>query len=183
MFRIRKISNPFLDSNKGAIENVKYILSKQFPDISEEKIKLIDEQLINPLKFKYQSILLMAENIHETILGFALLKYMSDLRFCFLDFIAATPGKTSSGLGGALYQRVREEAETLGSIGLFFESLPDDPVLCRNKDNLGQNVRRLAFYERFGARPIINTLYETPVKPGDDCPPYLLFDGMGISED
>jgi len=181
MFRIRKISNPFLDSNKGAIENVKNILSKQFPDISEEKIKLLDEQFINPLKFKYQSILLVAENIHETILGFALLKYMSDLKFCFLDFIAATPGKTSSGLGGALYQRVREEAETLGSIGLFFESLPDDPTLCRNKDNLGQNARRLAFYERFGVRPIINTLYETPVKPGDDCPPYLLFDGMGIT--
>ena len=60
MFRIRKISNPFLDSNKGAIENVKYILSKQFPDISEEKIKLLDEQLIN------------------------LLKFMSDLKFCFL---------------------------------------------------------------------------------------------------
>ncbi|MEZ4997742.1 MAG: hypothetical protein R2758_09870 [Bacteroidales bacterium] len=46
----------------------------------------------------------------------------------------------------------------------------------------GQNRRRLAFYERFGARPVANTLYETPVKPEDDCPPYLVFDGLGRRE-
>ena len=182
MIRIRKISNPFLESNKGAITNVKKIMSSQFSQIPEYKIELIDEQLINPLKFRYQSILLLAENIHETILGFALLKYMPDLKFCLLDFIAASPGKTSGGLGGALYQRVREEARALGSAGLFFECLPDDPALCRNKNLVEQNAKRLAFYERFGARPIINTLYETPVKPEDDAPPYLVFDGLGITD-
>ncbi len=182
MIRIRKISNPFLESNKGAIENVKKIMSEQFSAIPDEKIDQLNEQLVNPLKFRYQSILLLAENIHETILGFALIKYMSDLKFCYLDFIAASPGKTSGGLGGALYQRVREEAKALGSAGLVYECLPDDPALCRNKNLLEQNEKRLAFYERFGARPIINTLYETPVKPDDDCPPYLVFDGLGITD-
>jgi len=182
MFRIRKIANPYLASNLRAMEQVKDIMRKQFPDLIKEKVDMLDEQLVNPLKFKYQTILLLAENIHETILGFALLKYMPDLEFCYLDFIAASPGKTSSGLGGALYQRVREEAETLGSDGLFFESLPDDPALCRNKEFLELNKKRLAFYERYGARPLLNTSYETPVKPADDCPPYLIFDGLGINE-
>jgi len=182
MIRIRKISNPFLESNGEAISNIKKIMASQFDAIPAYKIDLIEEQLINPLKFRYQSILLVAENIHETILGFALLKYMPDLKFCLLDFIAASPGKTSGGLGGALYQRVREETRSLGSAGLFFECLPDDPALCRNKNLLEQNAKRLAFYERFGARPIINTLYETPVKPEDDAPPYLVFDGLGITD-
>ncbi len=180
MLRIRKISNPYLVSNSAAMRHVKNILSKQFPDVWQSKIEILDEQLINPIKFRYQSNLFVAENIHETILGFAIMKYMPDLEFCFLDFIAASPGRTSSGLGGALYQRIREETEALGAIGLFFECLPDDPALCRNQEHLEQNKKRLAFYEKFGARPVINTLYETVVKPEDDCPPYLLFDGLGL---
>ncbi len=182
MIRIRKIINPFLESNREAIANVKKIMSQQFSAIPQEKIEILDEQLINPLKFQYQSVLILAENIHETILGFALFKYMSDLKFCYLDFIATSPGKTSGGLGGALYQRVREEARALGSSGLFYECLPDDPALCKDQKLLEQNAKRLAFYERFGARPIINTLYETPVKPNDDSPPYLVFDGLGVTE-
>ncbi|MFO7620320.1 MAG: histone deacetylase family protein [Bacteroidales bacterium] len=182
MLRIRKIINPYMASNLAAMEQVKAIMRKQFPDLIKDKVDILDEQLINPLKFRYQSFLLLAENNHEALLGFALVKYMSDLRFCYLDFIAASPGKTSSGVGGALYERVREEAEALGATGLFFESLPDDPALCRNKEFIEQNRKRLAFYERFGARPLLNTAYETPVKPGDDCPPYLVFDGLGISD-
>ncbi len=180
MLRIRKISNPYLESNKVAMLNVKSILSRQFPDIWKDKIEILDEQLVNPLKFKYHSTLFVSENIHETILGFAILKYMPDHKFCFLDFIASMPGKTSTGVGGMLYQRVREEAEALGAIGLFFECLPDDPGLCRNQVNIEQNKKRLAFYERYGARPFADTLYESPVKPEDDCPPYLMFDGFGI---
>jgi acetoin utilization deacetylase AcuC-like enzyme/GNAT superfamily N-acetyltransferase len=182
MFRIRKISNPYLESNLRAIQRVKTILSDQFPDLWSDKIEILDEQLINPLKFKYHSTLLLAENINETMLGFALCKYMPDLDFCYLDYIATSPGRTSSGVGGALYQRVREESEALGSIGLFFECLPDDPALCKYPQHLEQNKKRLAFYERFGARPITNTLYETPVKPNDDSPPYLVFDGLGITD-
>jgi acetoin utilization deacetylase AcuC-like enzyme len=179
MLRIRKISNPYIESNLAAMESVKNIMAKQFPLVWDSKIEILDEQLVNPLKFKYQTILLIAENIHETILGFAVIKFMSDLQFCFLDFIAALPGKTSSGVGSFLYQRVREEAEALNSIGLFFECLPDDPALCRDQTHIEQNRSRLAFYERFGARPIANTKYETVVKPEDDCPPYLVFDGLG----
>ncbi|HKK41115.1 MAG TPA: histone deacetylase family protein [Bacteroidales bacterium] len=179
MLRIRKISNPYLEYNHSAMMAVRDILAKQFPDLWKEKIDLIDEQLINPLRFKYQTFLLVAENIHESILGFALLKYMPDVKFCFLDFIATRPGKTSSGVGSFLYQRIREEAVSLNVSGLFFECLPDDPALCRDTTNLEQNKKRLAFYERFGARPVINTLYETLVKPEDDCPPYLMFDNLG----
>ena len=182
MLRIRKIISPYLTSNLGAMEQVKSIMKKQFPDLIKDKVEILDEQLVNPLKFRYQSVLLLAENINESLLGFALIKYMSDLKFCYLDFIAASPGKTSSGVGGALYERSREEAEALGATGLFFESLPDDPALCRNKEILEQNKKRLAFYERFGARPLLDTAYETPVKPGDDCPPYLVFDGLGVSD-
>jgi hypothetical protein len=55
--------------------------------------------------------------------------------------------------GGALYDRVRSEALSLGVKGLFYECLPDDPALCRDPAILKQNRARLRFYERYGARP------------------------------
>ncbi|MEZ5197506.1 MAG: hypothetical protein R2764_14255, partial [Bacteroidales bacterium] len=134
-----------------------------------------------PLKYKYQASIFVAEDDRSRLRGFALFLYMPDLQFCYLDYIAASPGKTSGGVGGALYDRVREEAEALGAIGVFFECLPDDPKLCRDEATVLQNKKRLAFYERYGARPIINTSYESTVTPEDDCPPYLVFDGLGVN--
>ena len=182
MIRIRKITNPFHEANVRKIEAVKEIVRKQFPAISEKKIGELDTQFVDPLRHRYQSSLFVAEDIHETVKAFAVLLHMPDLQFCYLDYIAASPDSSSSGLGGALYDRAREEAVSLDAIGLFFECLPDDPALCRDPQILEQNRKRLAFYERFGARPIANTLYATPVKPEDDCPPYLVYDGLGLRE-
>ncbi len=82
-----------------------------------------------------------------------------------------------SGIGSSLYESVREFARELGATGVFFECLPDDPGICKNESLIEQNRQRLKFYERFGAFPIINTLYETPVNPEEDeCPPYLVCD-------
>ena len=179
MIRIRKITNPFHEANTRKIEAVKEILRKQFPAISEKKIGELETQFVNPLSKKYQTAVFVAEDIHEAVRAFAVLLFMPDLQFCYLDYIAASPDSSSSGLGSALYERIREEAISLDAIGLFFECLPDDPVLCHDPETLEQNRKRLAFYERFGARPVAGTLYETPVKPEDNCPPYLVFDGLG----
>jgi acetoin utilization deacetylase AcuC-like enzyme len=182
MLRIRKITNPYLESNLKKIEAVKEIIRKQFPMISGKKIEEIDSQLTDPLKYKYQTTLFIAEDIHESVRAFAILLYMPDVKFCYLDYIASSPDNPSTGLGGALYDRVREEAVSLDAIGLFFECLPDDPALCADQATLQQNRKRLAFYERFGARPIDNNLYATPVYPDDDCPPYLVFDDLGLNK-
>lgn len=67
----------------------------------------------------------------------------------------------------------------LDSKGIFFECLPDDPLLCKDPVVLKTNQKRLRFYEKYGATPIINTKYETPVKKGADNPPYLVVDTLG----
>jgi len=127
MIRIRKISNPYLEVNILKMGKVKEIIKAQIPLLADKKIEEIEEQMVDPLKYKYQTTLFIAEDINDAIRGFALLLYMSDLGFCFLDYIAVSPEKTSSGLGGALYERVREEAESLDAFGIFCECLPDDP--------------------------------------------------------
>ncbi|MGE0079079.1 MAG: GNAT family N-acetyltransferase [Bacteroidales bacterium] len=182
MLRIRKILNPNLETNLLHVAKVKEIIKKQFPDLSEKKIAEIENQMVDPVNAKFQTTLFVALDINENVTGFAILLFMSDLKFCFLDYIATSPNKASSGIGSALYDRVREEAISLNALGIFFECLPDDPTLCRNQEFIVQNQKRLAFYEKFGARPIANTLYETNVNPTDDCPPYLVFDGLGVNQ-
>ena len=91
-------------------------------------------------------------------------------------------GKSSGGIGGALYDRVRQEAAALGAKGLFFECLPDEAALCQDENLLIENRKRFRFYEQHGARPITGTAYEKPYKPDQVCMPHLMFDGLGRTD-
>ncbi|MFH2218043.1 MAG: GNAT family N-acetyltransferase [Pseudomonadota bacterium] len=179
MFRIRRIYDDSLPVDKDAIAQVYQILREQFFLLKEKKITELAEQLRDPMKYRFKSVLFVAERAKGRVKGFALLQHAPDLQFCYLDFMAAGSRLTGGGIGSALYGRVREEAHAMKAAGLFFECLPDDPGLCRDKETLKQNVARLRFYEQFGARPIENTAYEARLTPDDDCPPYLVYDNLG----
>jgi acetoin utilization deacetylase AcuC-like enzyme len=179
MFRIRRVYDDVLPSNKNTIAQVKEILRAQFPLLPEEDIMKLPEQLRNPLKYRFRSILFVATDSKDHVLGFALLNHAPILNFCYFDFLATAKEKMGRGIGEALYQRVREEAFSLKTLGLFYECLPDDPRLCRDPVILRQNAARLRLYERYGARPIAQTAYETPLKPEFDNPPYLVYDNLG----
>ncbi len=179
MFSIRRIYDTVLPVNRQAIEQVQAILRTQFPSLDRKDIKKLPEQLTNPLKYRFRSILSVAEDAPGEVKGFALLLHAADLNFCYLEYVSAAERMTGRGIGGALYERVRIEARTLGVIGIFMECLPDDPALCRDPATLSQNRARLKFYEQYGARPIVQSAYETPVSEGGDNPPYLVFDDLG----
>lgn len=176
MFRIRRIFDDVRPDDRDGIRQVQQILREQFSGVAEEEVLALPGLMRDPFQHRLRYIVLAAENYKGTVRGFAVVAYAPDLKFCYLDFISTAQKMTGGGIGGALYDRVREEAKSLGAIGLFMECLPDDPNLCRNREVLKQNRARLKFYERFGARPIANTAYETPVTPGGDCPPYLVYD-------
>jgi acetoin utilization deacetylase AcuC-like enzyme len=177
MIIIRRISDCAMPVDKAAILQVQHILKSRIPDLNDDDIEAIPEHLKNPLKFRFRSTLIVAENRKGLVQGFAMLMYASDLNFCYLDYIASKKDISMSGIGSSLYESVREFARELGALGVFFECLPDEPEICLNEALIQQNRQRLKFYERFGAFPIINTLYETALNPEtDDCPPYLVCD-------
>jgi len=169
-------------ANRQLLGQVQAMLRVQFDQLSEKNIAKLPAQLANPLKYRFRSILLVAEDGHTNVRGFAMLLHAPDLDFCYLDYLCAARGQTGGGIGGALYERVREEAFQLGAVGVFLECLPDDPALSPNAETRRQNAARLRFYERFGALPIAGTAYETPVREGDTDPPYLVFDALGADE-
>lgn len=179
MFRIRRIHDVLAPIDKEAINQIQSILKIQFPLINQEDVDNLPDKLVNPLKYQFRTIILVAENIKNKVVGFAMLNHAPDLKFTYLDYISIAPNITRGGIGSALYERIQEEALSLNSIGIFMECLPDDPNLCKDTKTLKQNQDRLRFYERFNVVPIINTKYETPVTEGGDCPPYLMFDSLG----
>ncbi len=178
MFRIRRVFDDRSPVNREAVSQVQQILRDQFPQLAKYDVDKIPELLLNPLKHKFRSIVYLAEDPHGAIKGFALISHDAQLKFCYLDYISAAKNITGGGIGGALYEHVREEALALGVHGIFFECLPDDPQLCKDPETLKQNRARLRFYEAYQAYPIVGTGYETPVKPEDDNPPYLVFDPL-----
>ncbi|MCG6906411.1 MAG: GNAT family N-acetyltransferase [Desulfobacteraceae bacterium] len=179
MLRIRRIYDNVLPVNKSTLEQVQEILRSRFAAVPETEIALIGEKLGNPFKQRFRTVLFVAESIKGKVRGFAILLHEPTLRFTYLDWIATATDRAGAGIGGALYARIRQESTALKVQGLFFECLPDDAKDCPDPVVLKQNRARLRFYERYGARPIVNSGYESPVKPGDTCMPHLVYDDLG----
>ena len=179
MFLIRQVYDDTTPANAGAIARVQEILATQIPGLAATDIEKLPAMLRDPHKYRFRAILLVGEKGQDNIRGFVFLLHAPDLHFAYLEYISAAPGATGGGIGGALYERAREEANALGCAGIFFECLPDDPALSPDPEIRKQNVARLRFYERYGAFPVANTAYETPLTEDDSDPPYLVFDPLG----
>jgi hypothetical protein len=130
--RIRRIYDEVLPGNRNALDQVKVIMRSRFSAISEEEIDQLGRHLHDPFLERFRAILFVAENVRQRVQGFAFLLHEPKIGFCYLDWIATKAGKSSSGIGGALYDRVRKAAVALGAKGLFFECLPDH--YCPNVD-------------------------------------------------
>ena len=179
MFRVRRIFDDVLPVNRASIAEVQQILAEQFPGVPTEEIAALPSRLHNPFVKRFRTILYVAENGRRKVLGFALVLHEPEIHFCYLDYLATAKGVVGRGIGAALYEHVRDEAHGLKTKGLFFECLPDEPDQCSDPTVRTANARRLRFYERYGARPIIGTLYELPINSGTtDNLPHLVYDSL-----
>ena len=75
----------------------------------------------------YPSILLAAHGAGDRVVGFALADYFESIGYAYLDFIVAKAEQRGRGLGGALYEALREDLIARGANGLFLEVPTDDP--------------------------------------------------------
>ena len=181
MFRIRRIHDDSLPVNREAIRQVQAILKEQFDKPPQRDIDGLIQNLRDPFLQRFRAVLHVADRRDGQVQGFALVLNVPQLRMSFLDYIASSPRLTSRGIGGALYQRVREEAAEAGMRALFFECLPDETADCGDPSKLAANKARLRFYEGFGARPAVNNEFTLPLDDESDCMPYLVIDDLGVS--
>mgnify|MGYP003444509446 CR=1 FL=1 len=93
MFVIRRIYDDLLSVNQRALAAVQQMLREQFQGIADEKIQRLPQRLTDHPSPKFRMVLLVAETARG-VKGFAILLYATDLRFCFLEFIAAARFET-----------------------------------------------------------------------------------------
>jgi acetoin utilization deacetylase AcuC-like enzyme/GNAT superfamily N-acetyltransferase len=177
MIAIRRIYDHINPVNQSALAQCKEILVSQFPHLTPAEADEIFAAAKNPLAVHFRYVLLVAEARNKKVLGIVIASYYPKENFYFLDYIASHQQRSSGGVGGALYERLREEAAANNAIGIFFDCLPDEPELCTDVAERKQNIARLRFYERYGARPIVGTQYELPRNDGSIF--HLVFEGPG----
>lgn len=178
MFRIRQIHDIVSSQDQLILSAVIRIYQEAFSYYPEYAAKIA-----RLLKFDgqkdFEVILLVAEGQKGRILGFTLLFYFPRLKYAYLDYLVSNPRRNNRGYGGALYEATCEWLLQRKCRGLFMDVPPDVPALLEDKGRLGVNKRRMAFYERYGARPIINTLYESiSNKANQGYYTYLVYDDL-----
>jgi acetoin utilization deacetylase AcuC-like enzyme len=182
-FRVRRIYDDFLPSNKRAIDQIIEMTKTRVADLPEDQFEQLRGLFRNPIYRRMRYIFFIADDERGDVKGFAQMSFAPDIRFSFLDLLVARKKKMEGGMGSVLYERVREEARYLKSKGLFIECMTDDGRVFKDRRVLKENRSRMKFYELYGARPIINTLYEQHTRLHYSNPYFLLYDDLDQQKD
>lgn len=177
MFRISHVIGLHSEYDRRCMAEIQELFRNAFPDLADDPDH-IPRKLVEQTARGYPSILLAAHGDGDRILGFALADFYESIGYGYLDFIVTGPEQRGRGLGGALYEALLEDLNERGAYGLFLEVPTDDPAQVKNAAHLKANKARLKFYERYGALPIIGTLYDQPIRPGQPAEPRLLYDPL-----
>ena len=178
MFRIRQVHGAHSPQDQIALAAVLGIYETAFPYAPQYSAK-IAEILRFGSDLDFDVVLLVAEGDKDRILGFSLSFFFPRLKYAYLDYIAIDPKRPTRGYGVALYERNTEVLGEMGCRGLFMDVPPDDAEKLKEPHRLRTNQRRMAFYERMGAYPIVGTKYESVThKANQGYFTYLVFDNF-----
>ncbi len=177
MFRISHLIGIHSEHDRRSLAEIRRLLESAFPHMGDDPEYLTRKLHEQPPR-GYPTILLVAHGADDRVLGFAVADVFDPPGYGYLDFIVTEAERRGRGVGGALYEAIREELLARGSKGLFLEVPTDDPAQVTDPEALKANKTRLKFYERYGARPVMGTLYDQPIRPGQPTEPRLLFDSL-----
>jgi acetoin utilization deacetylase AcuC-like enzyme/ribosomal protein S18 acetylase RimI-like enzyme len=177
MFRISYVFGAHREHDRRCVAEAQELLESTFPHMSARP-DYIARKLSDQGARGFSTILLTAHGTGDRVIGFVLADYFERNGYAYLDFIATRAEQRGRGLGGALYEALREDLIARGAKGLFFEVPTDDAAQVTDPARLRANKTRLKFYERYGARPVLGTLYDQPIRPGSPAEPRLLFDPL-----
>lgn len=182
MFRISHVIGTHREHARQTLAEVHALFAAAFPELAEDE-DYIERKLVSQTARGYPCVLLAAHGEGDRVIGFALADVYESIGYAYLDFIVTEAGQRGRGLGGALYEALREDLIARGVFGLFLEVPTDDPAQVKNPAHLKSNKARLKFYERYNALPIVGTLYDQPIRRGKPAEPRLLYDPLNHKEE
>ena len=157
-FRVLHDTNHPIDQKSFA--QARLMFYDAFPH-EPEGIDRIERMLRKRAKLDFEPLLLVAENRTGIVIGLAFVFYFPEIHLGYLQYIASDPKRPARGIGGAVYEAMREILAARGGQGLFFDVPPDRPDLVDDPARLPINRKRIRFYERYGARVVEGSGWET----------------------
>jgi acetoin utilization deacetylase AcuC-like enzyme/ribosomal protein S18 acetylase RimI-like enzyme len=179
MIRFRQIHDLTSPSDAQAFAAVRRLFREAFP-AEPRGIERVERLLRKRSKLDFDPMLLVSEDRGRVVTGVSFAFYFPEIRLCYLQYIASDPGRSARGIGGALYEAMRELVSARGGQGLLLDVPPDQRDKVHDPRLLGINRRRIRFYERYGARVIEGSGWDTIPNPRNDNRfTLLMFDGLG----
>jgi len=179
MIKFRSIHDLAHPIDQKAFSEARVLFWEAFP-LETEGIARIERLLRKRASLDFDPLLLVAENRTGTVIGISFVFYFPELRFGYLQYIASDPNRAARGIGGALYEAVREFLVARGAQGLIFDVPPDVLKNVSDPESLPINRKRVGFYERYGARVIEGSDWDDFPNPRNDYfLTMLLFDPLG----
>jgi len=179
MIQFRRLSQVSTRRDKERLGAVLKLYQDSFP-YSPQYATQIGKFLNPAVEQDFEVVLLLAEGAKSRVLGFSFAFYFSDLGCAYLDYLVSDPERKHRGIGTALYEATRELFMLRKCRAIFMDVPPDEKDKLKETFRLATNKRRLAFYEQYDARPVINTQYDcvsTPANQGHVT--YLVCDHLG----
>src|SRR3954453_22935519 len=127
MFRISHVLGAHREYDRRCIAEIQALFEAAFPDLAGDN-DYIAQKLTSASTRGYPTVLLAAHGSGDRVIGFALADYFESIGYGSLDFIVTEAERRGRGLGGALYEALREDLVARGAEGLFLEVPTDDPT-------------------------------------------------------
>jgi len=181
MIRFRPIHDLANPIDQKAFVEARTLFWEAFPH-EPEGIDRIERLLRKRARLDFDPLLLVAENRAGAVIGICFVFYFSELQVAYLQYIASDPNRASRGIGGALYEAMRELLAARGAQELLFDVPPDAPEKVADPAQLALNRQRIGFYERYGARIVEGSEWDVTPNPRNDYfLTMLMFDPLGRS--
>lgn len=178
MIRFRRMFNLETPEDLKDFSAVERMFHAAFP--SEKQASARIRAFLTGQDFGFEPLLLIAEDRRGNVIGLTLTFYFPDIRYGYLQYIASDPERPARGIGGALYEALRQYLVQKTAHGLLLDTPPDERHMLKEPERLAVNRKRMKFYERYGVFPVVNTLWDVEANPRNDgYLTQLLFDGLG----
>lgn len=164
MIRFRHVVETTSPADAEILRSARLLFRHAFP-YEPEGIDRIVRFLENRAQLDFEPILLVSLDRKNSLTGLCFVFYFREIRFGYLQYIASDPERPQRGIGGALYEAIRELLVAKGARGLLLDIPPVDADKLDDISRLPINRTRWKFYERYGARIIEGTEWDVTPNP------------------
>jgi acetoin utilization deacetylase AcuC-like enzyme/GNAT superfamily N-acetyltransferase len=179
MIRFQRLFELASDPERRTFAEARELFRAAFPS-EQSAIDRIERMIVERARLDFEPLMLVSEDARRRVTGLTFTYYFPETQFGYLQYIASDPQRPARGLGGALYESLRELLSHKGARGLLLDVPPVDPQKLKDPARAAINRKRMRFYERLGAFPIEETLWDVEPNPRNDgYLTTLLYDDLG----